>query len=290
MLQRIDTLRLSRFLSSACGMQNKDDPDQMQIHHSNWQVSIMSAEKHREYTYNVLDFVHPDGRPYQTQKRVVRGEPGGPLEPVEKNITLKVVDYSDKVRNPLLVMCITGEAPLSQHMFVIECWFALQRAEATFMYKERHFLGGCLHGQETIKSGVAHLKNEAVCVWWPGERCGVSPHHAHGVLLQSPSNDVDSHTTSACRSWFKGRVAGTISKARQFDIEYDDGEIWNNKGFTTMVWRLVWLHHHAQCFSVSILSIHLSSAVLKNPQVALQCVWLQAIKYTCRCRRPPRTT
>ena len=51
----------------------------------------------------------------------------------------------------------------------------------------------------------------------------------------------------ACRAWYDGRVSGTISKARQIDIDYDDGEEWKNKGWRGMVWRLVRFRLRAQC-------------------------------------------
>ena len=84
-----------RASQEGCAVQNSN-PD---VLHTNWQVSIMHADKHREYTYCVLDFTYPDGRPYQTKKRLLQGDVG--MEEASKNIQLKILD-SDEVRMPWL--------------------------------------------------------------------------------------------------------------------------------------------------------------------------------------------
>ena len=84
-----------RFMNRGCAVQNPHE----KIRATNWQVSIMDTDRHREYTYCVLDFIYPDGRPYQNKKRVVLGESG--IEEVKKDIELKILD-SDEVRHPWL--------------------------------------------------------------------------------------------------------------------------------------------------------------------------------------------
>lgn len=77
-------------------MQNDGSEAGTEIYNASWQVTLMSPDMHRAYSFPVLEFIWPDGRPYQTQQRAVPSEDGTIIYQ-EKKIQMTIKDHEDKV-------------------------------------------------------------------------------------------------------------------------------------------------------------------------------------------------